>query len=227
MDMALTMDPAQATLERKLDLLSEQVAFLAQEAREERRRREEWDELKAELTPIMNNAFRMSVNELAEIGNDFQLEDGLRILKRLLRNMRNVEAAIDQLESFTDLWESVSPLSRDAFLVAVQQLQELEQKGYFTFLQGGMEVLDRIVTAFTEEDIRQLGDNVVLILQTVKEMTQPEIMNLVHNTVEAAKVEEPSDPSLLSIVRQLNDPAVKKGLARTLNVLKTVSDPTK
>ena len=224
MDMTLTLDSTQATLERKLDLLSEQVAFLTQEAREERRRREEWDELKAELTPIMNSAFRISVNELAEIGNDFQLEDGLRILKRLLRNARNLEALVEQLESFTDLWEAVSPLSRDAFLVAVQQLHELEQKGYFTFLQGGMEILDRIVTSFTEEDIRQLGENVVLILQTVKEMTQPEIMNLVHNTVEAVKVEEVSDPSLLSIFRQLNDPAVKKGLARTLNVLKTVSE---
>ena len=41
--------------------------------------------------------------------------------------------------------------------------------------------MDQVVTSFTEEDVRQLGDNVVLILNTVKAMTQPEIMNMVNN----------------------------------------------
>jgi uncharacterized protein YjgD (DUF1641 family) len=104
------------------------------------------------------------------------------------------------------------------------QLDEMERKGYFTFLQGGVDIADRIVTSFTEEDVQQLGENIVLILQTVKEMTQPEIMTMLSNTAHVVKDEEPVNTSLLSIMRQLNDPSVRKGLAKTLQVLKSVGD---
>jgi uncharacterized protein YjgD (DUF1641 family) len=83
---------------------------------------------------------------------------------------------------------------------------------------------DRIVTSFTEEDVRQLGENIVLILQTVKEMTQPQIMTMLRQTAHVVNDEEPVDTSLFGIVRQLNDPAVKRGLAKTLQVLKSVAE---
>ena len=84
--------------------------------------------------------------------------------------------------------------------------------------------MDKVVTSFTEEDVQQLGDNVVLILNTVKEMTQPEIMTMLSNTAHSIQDEEPVNTSMISILRQLNDPAVRKGLAKTLNVLKSVGD---
>ena len=40
--------------------------------------------------------------------------------------------------------------------------------------------MDQVVTSFGEEDVKQLGDNVVLILNTVKSLTQPEMLNLVN-----------------------------------------------
>jgi uncharacterized protein YjgD (DUF1641 family) len=100
----------------------------------------------------------------------------------------------------------------------------MERKGYFIFLQGGLDMLDRVVTSFTEEDVRQLGENIVLILQTVKEMTQPEIMAMLRRTAMVVKEEEAVDTSFMSIIRQLNDPAVRKGLAKTLQVLKSVAE---
>jgi len=64
---------------------------------------------------------------------------------------------------------------------------------------------------------------VVLILQTVKEMTQPEIMSMVRNSVEVLREDKPPENvSLFSIMRQLNDPEVKRGLSKTLSVLRTV-----
>jgi len=148
----------------------------------------------------------------------------LRLFKRLLRNTRTLEQMLDQLESFSELWQDLNPLSQDAFLTLMNRLNEMEQKGYFVFLQGGLDIADRIVTSFTEEDVRQLGENIVLILQTVKEMTQPDIMLMLRNTAAVVKDEEPVDTSLWSIIRQLNDPAVRKGLAKTLQVLKSVAE---
>jgi uncharacterized protein YjgD (DUF1641 family) len=224
MEQTMTVDPSLLELNQKIDRLTTQLEFLTEEAQRQKRRQAEWDELKADLLPIVDEAYGLSVEQLAELEQFVQLEDIFRLFKRLLRNTRNLELMLDQLESFTELWQDLSPLSRDAFLSLMTQLNELEQKGYFSFLRGGLEIVDKVVTSFSEDDVRQLGDNVVLILQTVKEMTQPEVMNMMRNTAHIVRDEEPVDTSFLSIIRQLNDPSVRKGLAKTLQVLKSVAD---
>ena len=137
----------------------------------------------------------------------------------------NFEQMLDQPESAMELWQELNPLTQNAFFSLMNQLDSLEQKGYFAFFQGVMKIADTVVVSFSGDDIQQLGDNIVLILETMKEMTQPEILTLLRSTVQAAKTEEDVETaSLLGIIRQLNDPAVKRGLSRTLNVLKTVAD---
>lgn len=224
MDSTTVGDPTIAELNNKIDALTTQVAFLAEEALAQRQRRQEWDELKSDATPIINDLFRISVEQLDEIESYVQFEDILYLFKKLLRSTRDLNQMLDQLESVMELWQDFSPLSQDAFIVLMNRLEDMERKGYFVFFQGGIDILDRIVTSFDEEDVRLLGENVVLILQTIKEMTQPELMQMMRSTVSAVKDEEPVDTSLFSIIRQLNDPAVKRGLAKTLNVLKSVAD---
>jgi len=221
MEQAATIDSL-AELNLKLDKLTTQVEFLTEEAHRQKRRQQEWDELKDDVIPIGNDLFRMSVEQLEEVQEHVQIEDMLRLFKRLLRNTRNLEQMLDQMESFMELWQDLGPLSQDAFLTMMNYLNEMEQKGYFVFLQGGLEMTDKIVTSFSEEDVRQLGDNIVLILQTVKEMTQPEIMGMLSNTAQVFTDEEPVDTSLISIIRQMNDPEVRRGLAKTLQILKSV-----
>ncbi len=223
MEETAVMDQSVVELNRKIDLLTTQVAFLTEEAQQQRRRRQEWQELQNDMTPIATDLFRISVNELEEVESYVQLEDILRLFKRLLRNTHNLEQMLDQLESTMSLFQEINPLTQDAFLTLMTRLDEAERKGYFAFLRGGMGILDKVVTSFSEEDIEQLGDNVVFILQTVKEMTQPEIMSMVRDSVEVLREEDPpKDISLFSIMRQMNDPEVKRGLAKTLAVLRTV-----
>ena len=224
MEQTLTMDPTLLALSQKIDKLTTQMEFLTEEALAQKRRQQEWNELKDDLIPIGNEVFRLSIEQLEEVQHHVQIEDILRLFKRLLRNTRNLEQMLDQLESVSELWRDLSPLSNETFLTLMGKLEEMEQKGYFVFLQGGLEMMDRIVTAFDEEDVRQLGDNVVLILEAIKEMTQPEIMTMLRNTAHIVADEEPVDTSMMSIIRQLNDPAVRKGLAKTLQVLKSVAD---
>ena len=219
------MDQALAELNQKVDTLTDQVTFLAEEARVQQQRRQEWDELKNDLTPVASEAYRLSVQQLDEIEGYVQLEDIIRVTKRLMRNTRNLEEMLDQLEGLADLGREIGPLSQDMFLMLMTRLDEMERKGYFSFLQGGMHIMDQIVTNFSEEEVRQLGENIVLILQTVKEMTQPEIMQLMSSTATELREDDiPDDVSLFYIVRQMNDPQVKRGLAKTLNVLRTVSE---
>lgn len=219
------MDQQLMELNTKLDRLTEQVAFLTEEAYQQRRRRQEWEDLQNDLTPIASEMYHLTVQQLDEIENYVQLEDGLRLFKRLMRNTRNLEEMLDQMESLAELGRDISPLTQDAFLTLMQRLNEMEQKGYFGFMREGAAILDRVVAEYSEEDVHQLGENIVLILNTVKEMTQPELMTMLQNTAHAMREEAPlADVSMVSILRQLNDPAVKRGLSKTLTVLKTVSE---
>jgi uncharacterized protein YjgD (DUF1641 family) len=223
MEQTAVTDYSVVELNRKIDLLTSQVALLTEEALQQQRRRQEWQELQNDLTPIASDLFRISVNELEEVESYVQLEDILRLFKRLLRNTHNLEQMLDQLESTMAMIQEISPLSQDAFLTLMTRLDEAERKGYFTFVRAGMGIMENVVTSFSEEDVRQLGDNVVLILQTVKEMTQPEIMSMVRQSVEVLREEDPPENvSLFSLIRQMNDPEVKRGLSKTLSVLRTV-----
>lgn len=220
------MDPAIADLNAKVDHLTTQVAYLTEVARRQERLRQDRSELLADLTPIANDVFRLTAEQLEEVQQYVDLGDVLRLAKRLARNGRNFEALLVQLESIVDLLATLTPLTDEAFSRAVEALDEADRKGYFTFAKGGLRIADQVVTHFTAEDVNKLGDNVVLILNTVKDMTQPEILSFVRNTVQDVEegAEAPVDVSYRALLRQMRDPNVRRGMAMTMRVLSTVGN---
>lgn len=221
-------------LNRKLDQLTqsvatlgEQVAYLSEKAYEDRRRQREWDELREDLTPVINDVYAVTVEQLEEIQAYVQLEDVAHLAKRLARNTRTFNELLDQVESANDFVKDFAPLSQDMVEQAILMLNEMEQKGYFGFVRQGQYVMDQIVTSFSEDDVRQLGDNVVLILNTVKALTQPQMMDLVNSltsgfqAVEGEADELPT--SMFGLLREMRDPEVRRGLAITMQILKKVS----
>ncbi len=108
-------------------------------------------------------------------------------------------------------------------------MSELERKGYFGFVRQGMYVMDQVVTSFSEEDVKQLGDNVVLILNTVKALTQPEMMTMLNNLTQGFHDAESEaqagqlDIGMFGLLKQMRDPEVRRGLAITLETLRRVS----
>jgi uncharacterized protein YjgD (DUF1641 family) len=211
-------------LSAKIDALTVQVAYLSEQARQAERQRQERAELVRDVTPIANQAFHIAIEQLEEVQEYVDLGDLLRLLKRLLRNARNLERMLDQLEAVSELVDTVGPLGDQAFDRSIQVLADLERKGYFTAAREGVRIADTLVTSFDEHDIRRLGDNIVLIANTVKDMTQPEILNFVRSTLLLAEkeLEQPLDISTLGLLRQMSDPRVRRGLALTLRVLRAV-----
>ena len=222
------MDQTQVLLElnQKLDRLTGQMEEMTEFVESQRRRQREWDDLKADLTPVAMDMYQVAVEQLSEVEPYVQLEDLLYLVKRLARNTRNIEQLLDQVESISDLAQDAGPIVNDAFLAAVQQMDAMERKGYFRLAKEGQYVLDNVVAAFGPEDVRQLGDNVVTILMTIKQMTQPEIMAMAQNlagTMRKTEVQQEEVPtSFWSIFKQLRDPQTRRGLALTLDMLKAV-----
>lgn len=243
------MDSDLALLNQKIDLLTRQVEAQRQEIEalrstnsnqaildkleavtgylvSQQQRQEEWEELKRDVIPIANHVIKLSIDELAEIGTDFQGEDLLFLVKRLLRDTRLLTQLLDRLESTVELAEDLQSVGNQAFHQAIFTLDRLEREGYFAFARGGWNILERIISEFSEEDVQALGDNIVTILTTVKNLTQPEVMALTNNALQAIQGPEEMeyDPSLWALLRDLRDPRTRRGLGKLLNMVKVLAE---
>jgi len=228
--MTTTQAPP-ADLEAKIDALTEQVAFLTEEARLARRRREVWSDLQADVMPIAGDVLQVLERELEELSADVTLTDLGDLVRRFVRVAPILDQGLRYLEMSGELLSDMTPLTEHAMDVATDRLVAIDQKGYFGFARSSLRIVDRIVTEFSEEDVDALGDNVVLILETIKEMTQPDVMAALYHMIEAvqrqqrriaAEPEEP--PSLFQLVRKMRDPEIRRGLGRALNTLSAVAE---
>jgi uncharacterized protein YjgD (DUF1641 family) len=145
---------------------------------------------------------------------------------QLDRLVAAAEQRESELEPLRDLAAEVGMLALPVTEAVTVAVGDLEERGYVAFARGSASIVDRIVTSFTEDDVAALGDNVVLILETLKEMTQPEVMQLLRRTALAARAQQTDEastpPSTFALLGQLRDPEVRRGLARLLDLLRTV-----
>ncbi|MFN7037229.1 MAG: DUF1641 domain-containing protein [Bellilinea sp.] len=220
----MTLETDLLALNQKLDLLTAQVAYLTEQARLAQQERESRDDLVDTAMPIAREAMDIVTRELHEVQEEIRMEDLLRLSKKLLRHVPQLEMLLDQLDSLSDLLATVGPISREMITKLTELMDELDRKGYFAFARGGGRLVDNVVTSFSEEDVNRLSENIVLILNTVKDMTQPEILSFVRNTLLLAEeeVSKPVNTSMLSILRQMQDPAVRRGLALALRILRAI-----
>lgn len=129
---------------------------------------------------------------------------------------------------YSELIGDLSPVASQGMASLSRALAEAEARGYVGFARSGLGVVDRVVTSFDESDIEALSDNIVLILETLKEMTQPEVMQLLKSTVhQIQEVEEPHEPpSLLALLRELRTVEARRGLYRLVVALRSLGAPS-
>lgn len=187
------MDKDLVVLHDKVDRLTEQVAFLADTARDQQRRGHELDELKADLVPIGNQLVSLTIRELEEIGSEFELEDLLYLLKRVLRNTHLILTFLDRLEALMGIADEVELLGKQVFSSAVLTLDRLERAGLFS----------------------QTGD----LLNTLAEGELLADLNRALGAFQSDPGQDDPAPSLLSLLRDMRSPESRRGLSRLVRVI--------
>jgi len=199
----------------RVEALTARIDELIAHTEAERREREAWDRLRLQLTPLAEDA-----GAGLEAGT-VDADALSRLLVRLAAVAPDLERSLGTLVSIGELAGEVGEVGGVVFESLIERLDTLGRRGYFEFGAGVMSILDRIITSFDEDDLQALGDNVVLILETVKEMTQPEVMQMLQRTARILREdEEPEKLSLFRLFREMRDPEVKLGLHRMLTVLR-------
>ena len=220
-------------LEAKIDVLTRQMDLLVAEAEARRRQREMFQDLGADLSRVTEGAMHLATTELETLSAQVDLQDTVRLVRRLVEVAPTLERSLATLDQLASLVDDVAPLGTDVMALATDRLAQAEARGYFAFAKAGANVADRVVANFGEDDLAQLGDNVVTILETVKEITQPEMLALLGQMVEAVREQqervdhEPEEaPSLWALAKKVRDPEVRRGIGRALGTLRAVSAET-
>ena len=216
-----------ADLADRLDRMSVQLDLVTAELMAQRASREKWSDLAETLTPVTRGAMDMATDEFQELSEEVTIEDAAEFARTLARSLPQLNALMAQLDGLTELAAQLSALSSPAMAKLTETLEVAEEKGYFAFARQGAKIADRVVTQYSEDDVAALGDNVVTILDAVKEMTQPEIMGMVRRT--AMTVQEGEDthtepPSMFALLKTMRDPQTRRGLARVMSMLHTVGE---
>jgi len=205
-------------INKKLDLILEEIFI-------QRQNREATKDLIDDLSIIGKDVFKNSVIELDKAGVELKGEALAGMGIRLIRNIDNINDFLDTLESINDFLKDASPIARQVGLDAIQKLHELEQKGYIDFFRELTRVLDNIVTGFKKEDVKALADNIVTILNTVKSMTQPDMLEAMNNGVKVYKsIDTKNIPeyTIWKALREMRSPEMRRGLGFMITFLKNL-----
>jgi len=221
------MSTAVMTIEERLEAIDRKLDLVLEEAAEVRRLRREVEELKDDLARVGKDLFATAVAELEEVAPHVNTGDFTALLKRLVRNTNNLNELFVQLESARELLADATPLARELFGDALATLDGLERKGWFAMARELGRAADNVVTHYTPEDARKLADNIVAMLETVKNLTQPEMLLSVNNAMQIyrkldfAKMEE---VSLWQAFRELNKPEMRRALGFMLSFLRNLAE---
>lgn len=206
-------------IDKKLDLITEELAIV-------RRQRQEFNELKEDLTLIAKDVFSTAIEELEDIAPFVQTGDFLHLLKKILQNTQNITMVMTKFESGLDFFADAKPVGKELFNDTLEKLNEMDQKGYFLFVKELLNVVDNVVGHFSVDDVKLLGDNVITILETVKSLTQPDMLEAINNAVGIYQNLDPKDTpeySIWKVMRELNTPEMKRGIGFIITFLKKIT----
>jgi uncharacterized protein YjgD (DUF1641 family) len=206
-------------INRKLDIVLEEI-------NRQRLKREEVEDLVTDVSIIGKDMFANSVEALDKAGVELDYEALSSLLIRFVRNIDTFNQMFEMLESANDLMKDLGPIVNQVGLDAIHQMTLLEQKGYFEFIKEAKGIMDNVVEHFSPKDVRLLADNVVTILETIKSMTQPDMLSAMNNALTVFKSMETTDIKEMSMwkaFREMNSKEMKKSIGFMIAFLKKLS----
>ncbi len=209
-------------VDNKLEILNEKLDIILDELDLQKRRRAQVDDLMKDVTIIGKDLFETTVSRLDKAGIEVNGDDLEKLLLKIIRNISTFNILLDSFESANDLIKDLSPVIRQSGLDLIKKLHDLEEKGYFIFINELLNILDRVVTHFKAEDLRMLADNIVIILETIKNLTQPDMLKSINNAMSVYKdlyTEEIKEVSMLKAFRMMNSKDGRRAMGFIMTLL--------
>ena len=211
-----------AELNQKVDLLLEYV-------NEQRLKSVAVDDLISDISIVGKDIYDSTVNALDEREVEIDPNQLRELLIGFIKNIGNFNTMLETVASVSDLVKDVGPIANEVMIDATKKLHEIEQKGYFEFVSELGGVFDNIVLHYSAQDARLLADNIVVIMETIKNLTQPEMLQSLNNAVKvfsSIEVENIPEYSVWKLMREMNKPEMKKAIGFFMTFMKNISNNT-
>ena len=209
-----------AELDRKLDFIVEEIAHL-------KRVRNSAEDLVADLTLVGKDAMGDAVEALGSAA--LRPDEIVQMFKGVLIDARLLTDALRQLESAADFVQDAQPIVRDLFRRAIAGSQQLQEKGYFEAAAAGMRIGDALVQSHSLVDLKQVEASVPQLVGFLRELTRPEVLQALEAIIHGfGRVQATMnvDKSLLQLVRDMNSPDARRGIAIIVEFLKVIGSRT-
>ena len=174
-------------LNQKLDLILESIE-------QQKRNREEFDDLVSDLSIVAKDAFHHTVVMLDKSQVDLDHSGVPMLLIKLLQNIDTFYEMLEMLESAKDFMKDISPVLHQMGLDAVNKMNEFDQLGYFD-----------IVRNLTNPDV------IAALGRTSKALAEVKMDDKLDNK------------SLFGLLKQLNSPDVRKSLSFALRLVQEIN----
>ena len=156
-----------------------------------------------------------------------QSADLTAVLTSLTHEVQALRAEVGELRRAkakgAELFDEIGPIGKEVMAGAMETFGDLEKKGYFNFGRELMGVLDHVVAGYTADDVKDLGENVVTILDTVRAVTQPGMLVFARQAGEALEGSEKQGPvGVWEMMKASKDDDVQHGMAVMLSVVRQI-----
>lgn len=213
-------------IQDQIDQINKKVDFILEEVVNQRNARMERNDLIQDLSFVGKDMFQHTVSSLDKANIELDGEALTALLLKLVRNIGLFNQMMDTLESVNDFVKDAQPVVHQIGLDAIDKFAEFEQKGYLDFMKELMSITDNIVKHFSVKDVRDLADNIVGILETVKSMTQPDMLGAINNALTVFKSMDTKnipEYSMMKAFRAMRSPEMKKSIGFMITFLKNLS----
>lgn len=214
------------TIQLQIDALDKKMDMILGYVQQQNLQSKMVEDLVSDLSIVGKDAYNSTVAELDKRQVELDPSELTGLAVSFLRNVGNIKTVMDTLEMAVDLGKEVGPIANEVIIDFTKQMNSLEQKGYFDFIREIGPVVDNIVQGFSPQDLKELANSIVSILNIVKEMTQPEVLNTMQNAIKAFNsMETESVPSysVWKLMREMNSPEMQKALGYGITFMKNVS----
>ncbi|MDH3723131.1 MAG: DUF1641 domain-containing protein [Desulfobacteraceae bacterium] len=184
-------------------------------------------EFKNDLMAMAQPVSKSLIKELESVESAFQLEDLGVLSKRMLRSVKHIIYSLDQLENIIDFVTTIEPVLRLMVPQLIAYLNGLEESGVFRIIKATYDIRAKIATAYTAEDIEQIGDGLVALLGVAKKLSDPQLATLMENLAEvgaSVDLAKSKDVGPFGFFSACSGPESKRGLGVLLELTKAMGD---
>ncbi len=218
---------AEKDLQRQIDDINIKLDAILECATAQKLRSERMEDLMEDVNIIAKDAFRSTVEELERQGVELNWDDLKFLAFKVMKNVGKFTYVLDTFESIYDLMQDLGPVANEVIIDMIRKMHEFEQKGYFEFFTEIIRAVDTLITHYSGEDVKLLADNIVTIMDTLKNLTQPEMLRAMNNAVNVfQKLEMDHIPeySIWKAMKEMRSPEMKKGVGFMITFLKNLSN---